>query len=118
MLAMQHGKSRRAAEPIRFEGRSEAGHHFKEVPHCYASMDKKPLVPYSPNASRSRLAREDAPVPLKNASTIEFRDPQCVHKRRFVTTHQNHFDGSQADLTSNSSIIAEKTRLKRYLLEK
>lgn len=118
LMALPHGKSTRRVEGPRFEERSEYQHHFQEVPHCYASMDRKPLIPYSAHSTRSRLAVEDAPVPLKNASTIEMRDPHCVHKRRFVTTHKNHFTGEQADLRSNAKMIAHSTKVKRLLSEK
>mmetsp|Transcript_162542 Transcript_162542/g.394924 ORF Transcript_162542/g.394924 Transcript_162542/m.394924 type:complete len:82 (-) Transcript_162542:51-296(-) len=73
-------------------------------------MDRKPLTPYNSNSYRSRLALEDAPVPLKNASTIQFRDPQMCHKRRFVTTHRNHYTAKAPDLRSNASILASDTR--------
>jgi len=118
LMATPHGKSRRQDNAPRFVESSESQKQFKEVPHCYASMSKKPLMPYHPNATRSRLAVEDAPVPLKNASAIEFRDPHCVHKRRFMTTNKNHFTGEQADLRSNLLIIGEHTRVKRMLSEK
>mmetsp|Transcript_38031 Transcript_38031/g.80524 ORF Transcript_38031/g.80524 Transcript_38031/m.80524 type:complete len:150 (-) Transcript_38031:66-515(-) len=118
MLALPHGKRNNMAAPRIFDGVSEYQKHFREVPHCYASMDRKPLTPYHPNAPRSRLAMEDAPVPLKNASTIEFHDRFCVHKRRFVTTHKNHYTGEQQDLRSNPGMIADSTKLKRFLSEK
>eukprot|EP00440_Ansanella_granifera_P042437 gb/GFBE01046007.1/.p1 GENE.gb/GFBE01046007.1/~~gb/GFBE01046007.1/.p1 ORF type:complete len:152 (+),score=31.69 gb/GFBE01046007.1/:1-456(+) len=121
VMALPHGK--RGAKGLadtgnRFTATSTAQESFREVPHCYASMDRKPLVPYCPNAHRSRLAQEDAPVPLKNASTIEFKDPHCVHKRRFVTTHQNYYTGGMPDMRSNPGMIADSTRLKRFLQEK
>mmetsp|Transcript_138628 Transcript_138628/g.345758 ORF Transcript_138628/g.345758 Transcript_138628/m.345758 type:complete len:149 (+) Transcript_138628:129-575(+) len=118
VLALPHGRRNSMDAPKVFDSTSEYQHHFREVPHCYASMSRKPLTAYNPNAPRSRLAAEDAPVPLKNASTIEFRDRFCVHNRRFVTTHKNHYTGEQADLRSNPGMIADSTRLKRFLSEK
>lgn len=62
-----------------------------QIPHCYASMDRpsvrflelwcgrKPLIRYHPNATRSRLAVEDAPVPLKNASSIQHHARALEH---------------------------------------
>eukprot|EP00438_Fugacium_kawagutii_P027898 Skav231444 [mRNA] locus=scaffold1847:309251:317554:- [translate_table: standard] len=76
MLAIPHktGTKMKIQTAPRFSGVSEYQECYKEIPHCYASMDRKPLIPYHPNATRSRLAAEDAPVPLKNASTIAFQD--------------------------------------------
>jgi len=120
VMALPHGKKVRGAMPsgTRFVAVSEQQNCYQEVPHCYASMDRKPLVPYSPLAHRSRLAQEDAPVPLKNASTIDFKDPFCVHKRRFVTTHKNYYTGGMPDMRSNPGMIADSTKLKKFLQEK
>ena len=72
----------------------------------------------------------------RNASTIEFRDKFCVHKRRFaanlpltlsclvvsfvvhqVTTHKNYYTGERPDMRSNPGMIADSTRLKKRLQE-
>mmetsp|Transcript_15863 Transcript_15863/g.22191 ORF Transcript_15863/g.22191 Transcript_15863/m.22191 type:complete len:153 (+) Transcript_15863:74-532(+) len=120
ILAIPHktGTKMKIQTAPRFNGASEYNDSFKEIPHCYASMDKKPLIRYSANATRSRLAVEDAPVPLKNASTIEFQDRFCVHNRRFVTTHKNYYTGEMPDMRSNPGMIADSTKLKRMLQEK
>mmetsp|Transcript_85423 Transcript_85423/g.242170 ORF Transcript_85423/g.242170 Transcript_85423/m.242170 type:complete len:157 (+) Transcript_85423:111-581(+) len=120
IMALPHphrSQSQTSLKPA-FTATSEYSNQFKEVPHCYASMDRKPLTPYTAHSYRSRLAQEDAPVPLKNASTIQFKDPHMVHKRRFVTTHKNHFTAKTPDLRSNASILANETRLehKRQLM--
>ncbi|CAE7206134.1 unnamed protein product [Symbiodinium sp. CCMP2592] len=119
IMAIPHGKKSRGLADVatRFTAVSEYQDRFREIPHCYASMDRKPLMPYNPNSTRSRLALEDAPVPLKNASTIEFRDKFCVHKRRFVTTHKNYYTGERPDMRSNPGMIADSTRLKKRLQE-
>eukprot|EP00438_Fugacium_kawagutii_P028572 Skav232561 [mRNA] locus=scaffold3309:99724:104567:- [translate_table: standard] len=114
IMALPHGKKSKGLVDFskRFSAISEYQDCFREIPHCYASMDRKPLVPYHPNAPRSRLALEDAPVPLKNASTIRFFDRFCVHNRRFVSTHKNYYTGEKPDMRSNPGMIADSTRLK------
>lgn len=83
-------------------------------------MDKKPLIPYSPNAHRSRLAQPPAPLPAKNASSIVFDEPGMFtcHKRRFVTTSALTHSGDPVDPRSNTAIIAEATRIRRQQLAK
>merc|ERR1740117_1220882 len=99
---------------VRFDGGSEQGHQFRESPYCYASMDRKPLVPYNPNSYRSRLAIDDAPVPYKNASTIQFNDGiHTCHKKRFNSTHGNMFTGEPCDPRSNPAIIADAVKIRR-----
>merc|ERR1712050_608104 len=86
----------------RFDASAEAASSFREMPHCYASMDRKPLLPYDPLSYRSRLAVDDAPVPLKNSSTIEFNSGiHTCHKRRFVTTNDQAYTGEPPDPRSN-----------------
>ncbi|OLP80642.1 RNA-binding protein 1 [Symbiodinium microadriaticum] len=92
---------------------------FREMPYCYASMDRKPLMPYTPNAFRSRLAVDDAPVPYKNASTIEFNDGiHTCHKRRFQTTNATVYTGEPCDPRSNQGVIAAQTRFRKFMQAK
>eukprot|EP00435_Cladocopium_sp_Y103_P030075 s1765_g7.t1 len=89
---------------------------YGEMPYCYASMDRKPLMPYNPNAFRSRLAVDDAPVPYKNASTIDFNDGiHTCHKRRFQTTNTTFHTGEPCDPRSNQGVIADNTRFRRFM---
>lgn len=103
----------------RFEGVSEHQHHFREAPYCYASMDKKPLEAYKPHAARNRLAVDDAPVPFKNASCVEFNDGiHTCHKRRFLTVNQVSITGEAPDPRTNQGSISEANILMRQLREK
>eukprot|EP00418_Pyrodinium_bahamense_P066829 CAMPEP_0179093220 /NCGR_PEP_ID=MMETSP0796-20121207/42679_1 /TAXON_ID=73915 /ORGANISM="Pyrodinium bahamense, Strain pbaha01" /LENGTH=155 /DNA_ID=CAMNT_0020790847 /DNA_START=53 /DNA_END=520 /DNA_ORIENTATION=- len=116
ILGLPHGpRSRSAASPrIRFDTISEHQHKMRELPYCYASMDNKPLTPYNPNAYRSRLAVDDALVPFKNASTIEFNSGMWkCEKRRFLTTNAIHLTGEPSDPRSNQGIISESTKFRR-----
>mmetsp|Transcript_131890 Transcript_131890/g.246645 ORF Transcript_131890/g.246645 Transcript_131890/m.246645 type:complete len:164 (+) Transcript_131890:78-569(+) len=117
ILALPHGtRSRSAASSrARFDAVSEQSHHFREIPHCFASMDRKPLTPYDPLAYRSRLAVDDAPVPVKNSSTIEFSEGiHTCHKRRFVTTNDQYFTGEPCDPRSNQGVLSENTKWRRF----
>jgi len=95
----------------RFNGLSESGSQFREMPYCYASMDRKPLTPYAMHSHRSRLAVDDAPVPYKNASTIEFNGGiHTCHKKRFMTTNSLAFTGEPCDPRSNPGIVSESVK--------
>eukprot|EP00927_Polykrikos_kofoidii_P076972 TRINITY_DN73970_c0_g1_i1.p1 TRINITY_DN73970_c0_g1~~TRINITY_DN73970_c0_g1_i1.p1 ORF type:complete len:163 (+),score=16.67 TRINITY_DN73970_c0_g1_i1:83-571(+) len=121
ILGLPHGrrsKSARGNSP-RFDSVSEGAAKYRENPYCYASMDNKPLIPYSPNAQRSRLAIDDPPVPFKNASTIEFSDGiHTCHKKRFVTTHMVHYAGEATDPRSNPGIISHGVKFRNTQREK
>eukprot|EP00746_Dinoflagellata_sp_MGD_P124221 gnl/MRDRNA2_/MRDRNA2_58807_c0_seq1.p1 gnl/MRDRNA2_/MRDRNA2_58807_c0~~gnl/MRDRNA2_/MRDRNA2_58807_c0_seq1.p1 ORF type:complete len:163 (-),score=30.64 gnl/MRDRNA2_/MRDRNA2_58807_c0_seq1:45-533(-) len=115
VLAVPHAKrSKSAVVSTRFDSQAEYQHKFREQPYCYASMDSKPLCPYDPLSYRSRLAVEDAPVPYKNASIVNFHDGiHTCHKKRFVTTHQTHFTGEPCDPRSNQGVKSEATKFRR-----
>mmetsp|Transcript_7696 Transcript_7696/g.16921 ORF Transcript_7696/g.16921 Transcript_7696/m.16921 type:complete len:168 (-) Transcript_7696:129-632(-) len=120
ILALPHGKRSVSAVSTkpRFDAISEMQANFREIPHCFASMDKKPLSPYNPSAYRSRLALDDVPVPYKNASNIEFNSGMHVcHKRRLLTTHQIHYTGEQPDARTNTGTLSEESRYKRIQRE-
>jgi len=116
LLAIPHGRSKSTTSlGNRFSGASEASSVFREMPHCYASMNRKPLLPYDPNSYRSRLAVDDAPVPLKNSSTIDFNEGiHTCHKRRFVTTNDQAYTGEPSDPRSNPGMLADSTRYRRF----
>merc|ERR1740121_3334366 len=121
IIAIPHktGASSGAATPrARFTGCSEHQASYREAPHCFASMEGKPLMPYSPNSLRSRLVVDDVAIPYKNASTIEHRTQDVCEKRRFVTTHQNEFTGREEDLRSNARVIAHHAAFDRLLKQK
>eukprot|EP00746_Dinoflagellata_sp_MGD_P007162 gnl/MRDRNA2_/MRDRNA2_114131_c0_seq1.p1 gnl/MRDRNA2_/MRDRNA2_114131_c0~~gnl/MRDRNA2_/MRDRNA2_114131_c0_seq1.p1 ORF type:complete len:167 (+),score=25.49 gnl/MRDRNA2_/MRDRNA2_114131_c0_seq1:72-572(+) len=112
VLAVPHsrlGRAKSATGPrIRFDGMSEYQTKFREAPYCYCSMDRKPLSAYDPLSYRSRLAVEDAPVPYKNASIVNFHDGiHTCHKKRFNTTNQTFFTGEPCDPRSNQGILSE-----------
>mmetsp|Transcript_28653 Transcript_28653/g.77670 ORF Transcript_28653/g.77670 Transcript_28653/m.77670 type:complete len:156 (-) Transcript_28653:233-700(-) len=116
ILGLPHGpRSRSAASPrLRFDTVSEHQHKFREMPYSYASMDGKPMSPYNPNAYRNRLAVDDAPVPFKNASALDFDNGMFkCEKRRFLTTNAVHYTGAPCDPRTNQGIISHSTKFSR-----
>jgi hypothetical protein len=122
IIAIPHPKPGKSSSlpdlRARFNGISESQHKFAEMPYSYCSMERKPLCPYDPNAQRNRLAVDDAPVPYKNASTIEFNDGiHVIHKNRFKTIQKTDFNGEPVDMTGNHGIFAHSHKVKRRLRE-
>mmetsp|Transcript_9407 Transcript_9407/g.15192 ORF Transcript_9407/g.15192 Transcript_9407/m.15192 type:complete len:168 (+) Transcript_9407:85-588(+) len=113
-LAVPHGKrSTTAPAGARRTGATEYAHQFSERPYCYASMGRKPLSPYHQHSHRSRLAIEDPPVPDKNISSIEFDSGlHVIHKRRFITTYENFFQGEALDPRANTGVTSETAKLR------
>ena len=74
-------------------------------------MNKKPLMPYDPNAQRSQLPKPTVVMPYKNSSQIVIGDRASHDTRQFKTT--NSLKQSTPDLheaTSNGAIIAERVK--------
>eukprot|EP00929_Paragymnodinium_shiwhaense_P055825 TRINITY_DN27946_c0_g1_i1.p1 TRINITY_DN27946_c0_g1~~TRINITY_DN27946_c0_g1_i1.p1 ORF type:complete len:149 (-),score=15.21 TRINITY_DN27946_c0_g1_i1:136-582(-) len=118
MVALPHGRRSGSATPgAHFNAVTESSRHYKMIPQCYASMDRKPLSLYQPNCQRSQLAQEDAPVPMKNASTLRLENKMTVHKRRFITTSQAYYTGLSRETRTNPAMIADSTKLIRRLRE-
>lgn len=72
----------------------------------------KPLEAYNPNAQRNRLAQQNVKPGGRNASQIVFgaKDP-----RQFVTNHHNMHRGFGGIQSTNSSIVAAKTKWFHHL---
>jgi hypothetical protein len=81
-------------------------------------MAKKPLVPYSPDAYRSRLDQSSHLSVSRNSSSIDFDGGLgVVHKRRFKTTHKLSYTGEPVDWRSNQGVLSLNTKLYRKSLE-
>lgn len=124
ILAIPHKwpGGRRARTPVektRFTGVTEYMGEYREQNYCYCSMDKKPLQKYDPLSYRSRIAIEDAPVPYKNASIVDFQDGiHTVHKKRFHTNNRIFYTGEPCDPRSNQGILAENTHFRRKIMSR
>jgi len=123
ILAIPHKVGRRRAktptERPRFSGITEYADKFTEQAYCYCSMDKKPLQSYNPGAYRSRIAIEDAPVPYKNASIVDFNDGiHTCHKKRFNTSNGGFYTGEPCDPRSNQGILAASTQFRRQIMSR
>jgi len=53
-------------------------------------MNKKPLMPYNPNAVRSQLPKPTVVMPYKNSSQIVIGDRSTLDRRQFRTTNSLH----------------------------
>ena len=81
-------------------------------------MPKKPLVSYSPNASRSRIWQPLKVTMNRNTSSVSLDGGfnASSEKRRFKTTHNLSYTGLPLDLRGNSGIISEDLKLYRKTL--
>lgn len=112
-------RSTRLAGASMVEQSSEYREHFRESQNCYASMSKKPLTPYHPNAFRSRLMEPSFKPPMKNASSIVFDSGMHhCHKRHFMTTQKANYTGDPIDVCENQGILSSRYVIKRNAQQK
>mmetsp|Transcript_125652 Transcript_125652/g.361277 ORF Transcript_125652/g.361277 Transcript_125652/m.361277 type:complete len:191 (-) Transcript_125652:135-707(-) len=98
---------------------SEYGASFQEAPYQHASMDSKPLAPYTVHAARSRIPADDAQLPPKNSSSVRFTDEPLHHdKHRFLTTHNSFFTGEGKEMRMNQAILALEATKRRSARER
>ena len=118
VLAKPHKVGVKAVQARRNVVTSEYRQQFKQRVQEHAAMAKKPLVPYAPDAYRSRLDQSAHVSASRNASSIEFDGGlTVVHKRRFKTTHQLSYTGEPVDWRSNQGVLSLNTKLYRKSLE-
>ncbi|KAM3140233.1 hypothetical protein pb186bvf_007589 [Paramecium bursaria] len=83
---------------------------------CHSSMDKKPLIPYDPNAKRSRL--QTPTFKYVNRAEIEIGDRSIINQKHYQTMNQNHI--GNFGITSpcaNQCILAERSKWNHHLKE-
>jgi len=124
VLAMPFPQTGRSKTPDAMGGRVVGSHteyreRFKVLPHCFSSMDAKPLEPYAEGALRSRNAIPDPAIPHKNASCLDFDGGISVcHQRAYTTTSQLYLTGESEDPRTNPGILADASRFRRQMLRR
>ena len=63
---------------------------FTQKTTLHAGMQRKPLVAYNPNSTRSRLPTATIVMPYKNSSQVVIGDRSSVYKKHFSTTNRLH----------------------------
>ncbi|CAI2373873.1 unnamed protein product [Moneuplotes crassus] len=77
----------------------------------HAGMPVKPLMPYHPNAHRSRLPTATVVMPYRNASSIVIGDRSSDYRRQFTSHNRITYPKHRLeDATTNGGILATKTK--------
>jgi hypothetical protein len=121
LLAKPHKVAIRPEHKPAGDYRTEYAAQFGKRVVTHAAMSKKPLVPYHPNAYRSRiLQHENENINSnRNASQVKFDQGLLVmEKRRFKTTNQLSYTGEPVDRRENQGIQAHETKLRHFEMSK
>jgi len=115
MLAVPHGSSQPRKKRVAAKADTSINHsdyNTRNIISTSCGAKEKPLVPYNPNAPRSRLHQTAPARGWRNESQIIFGESDV---RRFVTNHKNYYRGFSGIVSSNPAITAQKTRWYHYL---
>ena len=84
---------------------------FQDRATLHAGMGtRKPLLPYNPNSTRSRMPVATIVMPYKNASQVVIGDRTTVYKKHFASTNKFQQLKPVSKPTSNTGIAAERTK--------
>eukprot|EP00744_Colponema_vietnamica_P000797 GILI01001388.1.p1 GENE.GILI01001388.1~~GILI01001388.1.p1 ORF type:complete len:146 (+),score=34.88 GILI01001388.1:75-512(+) len=88
---------------------------FSNKQPCSSGSTSKPLEPYHPNAHRSRNKVEYVPPKPANYSQIDFKSPNYLESRRFLTSNKVNFTNQLGIISDNQGINSEKTKWLHHL---
>ena len=82
----------------------------------HLGMDKKPLVPYNPNHTRSQLPNDISFRVIRNFSVFEIGNEGLVNRKQWLSTYKDSYRPSSVKRISNPGILSDLAKRKHYKL--
>ena len=82
----------------------------------HLGMDKKPLVPYNPNHTRSQLPNDISFRVIRNYSVFEIGNEGLVNRKQWLSTYKDSYRPSSVKRISNPGILSDLAKRKHYKL--
>ena len=82
----------------------------------HLGMKKKPLVPYNPNHTRSRLPEVIDFRVLRNASDVEIGNEGLVNRKQWTSTYKDSFKPIKISRVTNQGILSDIAKREHYKL--
>jgi hypothetical protein len=83
---------------------------------CHLGMDKKPLIPYNPNHTRSQLPNDIGFRVIRNFSTFEIGKEGLINRKQWTSTYKDSFRPSSVKRISNPGILSDMAKRTHYKL--
>ena len=82
----------------------------------HLGMDKKPLVPYNPNHTRSQLPNDISFRVIRNFSVFEIGNEGLVNRKQWLSTYKDSYRQSTVKRISNPGILSDISKRIHYKL--
>ena len=82
----------------------------------HLGMDKKPLVPYNPNHTRSQLPNDISFRVIRNYSVFEIGNEGLVNRKQWLSTYKDSYRPSSVKRISNPGILSDLAKRNHYKL--
>lgn len=83
-------------------------------PDVHLGMDKKPLVPYTPNSYRNRLPIDNSHTAYKNTSRINIGDNNLVNRKQWKSINRSSYKRPKSSYISNPGILSDMAKRAHY----
>lgn len=80
----------------------------------HLAMNKKPLVPYSPNSYRNRFNMNTKVVQLRNGSQFDLGNNGLINRKQWKSTYNTHFKRPQSSYNPNPGILSDMAKRTHY----
>ncbi len=84
--------------------------------HCHLGMNKKPLVPYDPNHTRSKLPDDSRFRAFRNLSAFDIGKEGLINRKQWISTYKDSFKPSAIKRISNQGILSDMAKREHYKL--
>ena len=82
----------------------------------HLGMKKKPLVPYNPDHTRSRLPENLDFKVFKNVSDFDIGNEGLVNRKQWITTYKDSYKTINVDRITNPGILSDMAKRSHYKL--
>ena len=83
---------------------------------CHLGMDKKPLIPYNPNHTRSQLPNDIGFRVIRNLSAFDIGKEGLINRKQWISTYKDSFRPSSVKRISNPGILSDMAKRTHYKL--
>ena len=82
----------------------------------HLGMKKKPLVPYNPNHTRSKLPEDISFRALRNISAFDIGKEGLINRKQWISTYKDSFKPINIKRISNPGILSDMAKRTHYKL--
>ena len=82
----------------------------------HLGMNKKPLVPYNPNHTRSKLPNDTGFRAFRNLSAFDIGKEGLINRKQWISTYKDSYKPTTIKRISNPGILSDMAKRSHYKL--